>query len=315
MEKNIYKKVSWKSPILPKKLIPVLLKKNNTYVLVHVLTHLSILFFTSALLLLLYKFSLILFVILLFFHGMVYQFLGTAGASHELYHNSPFTSKRLNIFFYFLFSFLLWNNPIIFSKSHKVHHRCSIHSDCDGEIDPNQKFNFKIFIFGIFNLSSLMNKLKFHFLNSVGIIKGDWVQILADDDDGGKKFFQNIKTWSRCIIIGHASMACLFIIINQPILILIVNFGSFFGNLIAILLAMGQHNLMPDKENDFRKNSRTIIINPIIEFFYWGMNYHIEHSMFPKIPFYNLKKVRSILKEQLPYPTIGIYNLYKILKN
>ena len=54
MEKNIHKKVFWKNPTLPKELIPVLLKKNNTYVLVHVLTHLSILFFTSALLLFLY---------------------------------------------------------------------------------------------------------------------------------------------------------------------------------------------------------------------------------------------------------------------
>ena len=44
------------------------------------------------------------------------------------------------------------------------------------------------------------------------------------------------------------------------------------------------------------------------------MNYHIEHSMYPKIPFYNLKKVRSILKQEMPEPTYGIYNLYKILK-
>ena len=314
MYKNIEKKIVWDNPKIPKEYIHDLLKKDNSYVFTHVFLHLFTLFLTSYFLIFVSEISFTLFIVILMLHGMVYQFLGVAGASHELYHNSPFSMKPLNKFFYYLFSFLLWNNPIIFSRSHKVHHKCSIHSDCDGEIDPNKKFNLKTFVNGIFNYESFINKIKNHFLNSIGKVRGDWVEVLGKNDED-KIFISNVKIWSRLLIIGHMLLASIFIFFGQPLLILIITFGSFFGNLVVILLAMGQHNLMPDKQNDFRKNSRTIILNPIIEFFYWSMNYHIEHSMYPKIPFYNLKKVRSILKQEMPEPTYGIYNLYKILKN
>jgi hypothetical protein len=70
--------------------------------------------------------------------------LGYAGASHELSHRTVFKKKIYNDFFFFLFSFLLWNNPIIFKKSHKTHHRCTLHEDCDGEIDHTGKINIPV---------------------------------------------------------------------------------------------------------------------------------------------------------------------------
>ena len=31
--------------------------------------------------------------------------------------------------------------------------------------------------------------------------------------------------------------------------------------------------------------TRTVYMNPISRFIYWNMNYHIEHHMYPLVPF------------------------------
>ena len=66
---------------------------------------------------------------------------------------------------------------------------------------------------------------------------------------------------------------------------------------------------MPLNKTDFRENTRTVKLNPILEFLYWNMNYHIEHHMFPKIPFYNLKKLHVFLESDMPDPTKGVLKL------
>ena len=41
------------------------------------------------------------------------------------------------------------------------------------------------------------------------------------------------------------------------------------------------------------------------------MEYHIEHHMFPLIPSYNLKKLHSLIKDDLPIPKKNLWNAYK----
>ena len=53
---------------------------------------------------------------------------------------------------------------------------------------------------------------------------------------------------------------------------------------------------------DFRKCVRTITLDPISEFLYWRMNWHIEHHMYAGVPCYNLKKLSKIINEDIPEP-------------
>ena len=75
-----------------------------------------------------------LFLVVLFVHGSLMQFLGVAGGCHELSHGTPFKTKGLNRFFYFLFSFISWNNPVWFRLSHKHHHQFTLHEPLDLEV-------------------------------------------------------------------------------------------------------------------------------------------------------------------------------------
>jgi fatty acid desaturase len=60
--------------------------------------------------------------------------------------------------------------------------------------------------------------------------------------------------------------------------------------------------------------SRTVV-NPIQQFFFapHNVNYHIEHHIYPGIPFFNLPKVHKIFKEKDLLPLSNIYSSYWVV--
>ena len=52
-------------------------------------------------------------------------------------------------------------------------------------------------------------------------------------------------------------------------------------------------------------------MNPISRFLYWEMNYHVEHHMFPMVPYHNLAKLHEELKHDMPVPYSGFLEAYR----
>ena len=46
--------------------------------------------------------------------------------------------------------------------------------------------------------------------------------------------------------------------------------------------------------------------NWLVRFLYMNMNNHVEHHLYPQIPFYSLRSLRDELKDQLPDPDPGL---------
>ena len=60
--------------------------------------------------------------------------VGMSAAVHELNHGTVFKTKRINEFFYKLFCFLTWNNPVHFRASHALHHQYTVYREVDKEV-------------------------------------------------------------------------------------------------------------------------------------------------------------------------------------
>ena len=43
----------------------------------------------------------------------------------------------------------------------------------------------------------------------------------------------------------------------------------------------------------------------------WNMQYHVEHHMYPAVPFYNLPKLRCALEHDLPPAPHGLWATWK----
>jgi fatty acid desaturase len=71
-----------------------------------------------------------------------------------------------------------------------------------------------------------------------------------------------------------------------------------------------QHGGLAEDVVDHRLNSRTVYMNPISRWTYWNMNYHVEHHMFPMVPFHALTRLHELIKDDLPESNPSIANAY-----
>ena len=62
------------------------------------------------------------------------------------------------------------------------------------------------------------------------------------------------------------------------------------------------HCGLKSSDTDFRKSVRTITLDPLSEFLYWHMNWHLEHHMFAGVPCYNLKALHAATANDMPAP-------------
>ena len=67
-----------------------------------------------------------------------------------------------------------------------------------------------------------------------------------------------------------------------------------------------QHGGLAEDVLDHRLNSRTVYMNPISRWIYWNMNYHVEHHMFPMVPYHALPRLHELIKHDLPAPNPSI---------
>lgn len=298
--------IRWYRSPVEKPLLEGLRQKSNIQGMAHVLAHLALLAGSGSLsYVLLESNHWVLGLLCLLVHGMFYSFLGWAGAGHELNHHTVFASRSLNQFFLRLFSFLTWNNYIFFRASHGRHHRLTVYSDLDFEVRLPQQLDYKSWLFSLtFDFPALGRALKITWDNSRGIIRGKWGNDLFPISDGAAR--RKLFRWARCMLIGHSLLALIFILSGTWKLLLIVTFAPFICTWLNKILAQAQHFGMQANVPDFRQNSRTILLNPFLAFLYWQMNYHIEHHMYPAVPFFNLKKLRRVIDHDLPAPTHGV---------
>ena len=52
--------------------------------------------------------------------------------------------------------------------------------------------------------------------------------------------------------------------------------------------------------NNIFETTRTVYPNKILTFLNWNVNYHVEHHLYPSVPFYNLGKLNSLVHKNKP---------------
>jgi fatty acid desaturase len=68
------------------------------------------------------------------------------------------------------------------------------------------------------------------------------------------------------------------------------------GSIIANVRGLAEHTLLPqeDPPNPFQ-STRSTVSNRAVSFFFNNQNYHLEHHLFPRVPWYNLPKLHELL--------------------
>ena len=93
--------------------------------------------------------------------------------------------------------------------------------------------------------------------------------------------------------------------------LLFVGLPSFYGAWLVVFFGITQHAGLCEDVLDHRLNTRTVYLNPVFRFLYLNMNYHLEHHLFPAVPYYNLPQLHEEIKAYLPPPKPSIFAAYR----
>jgi fatty acid desaturase len=90
-----------------------------------------------------------------------------------------------------------------------------------------------------------------------------------------------------------------------------IGLPSFYGAWMYLMFGLTQHAGLAEDVLDHRLNSRTVYMNPVFRFIYWNMNYHVEHHMFPMVPYHAVPKLHEEMKAFCPAPYKSTLDAYR----
>jgi fatty acid desaturase len=248
----------------------------------------------------------------LFAHGSVGSFMGGA-ACHEMSHKTPFKTKWINEWFLKVFAFFGWWDQVWFRPSHIRHHQATVHHDYDGEVILPQKLAFNDWKFWLslfaWNPLGTWYTLRNYARRATGRLDNEWFEFVMPAANAALR--RQHRNWARFTLAGHAVLALLFIVTGHWFLIVIFNFGAHYCGLLSFMCGMPQHYGMTPDVPDHRLSCRTFTCSWLPAFLYWNMQYHVEHHMFPAVPFFNLGRLRQAIGHDLPPATQGLIGTWK----
>ena len=240
---------------------------------------------------------------LIYLHGALSAFL--VNGFHELCHKTVFKTQALNALFRNIYSFLGWYNHVSFWASHQAHHRYTLHPPDDLEVVLPVDLTLRSYLaFAFINPRGFYLRMKNVILLCFGVIENDWERILfpPENVEGRRALFN----WARVLIVGHVLIVIFSLLTGWWMLAVLITLAPFYGGGFQYLLNVAQHIGLTDRVNDYRLNTRTIQLNPVLAFLYWQMNFHIEHHMYAAVPCYHLPELHQLVKDDTPVPCRGV---------
>ena len=232
----------------------------------------------------------------------VYGTLYTSGADsrwHEAGHGTAFRTDRYNTVVYQIACFCLLRNPVIWRWSHARHHTDTIIVGRDPEIvamRPPDIAKVVALFFGLETLQAVPRVFRLAFSG----LTPDEKDFVPEAER--PKAIRVARVWAA-ILIATLLAAIAF----RTVLPLMLIVGpALWGSWHYVMTGLLQHTGMADNVIDHRLNSRTVLMNPVSRFLYWNMNYHVEHHMFPMVPYHRLPELHAAIGHDLPAPNRSI---------
>jgi fatty acid desaturase len=191
---------------------------------------------------------------------------------------------------------MVFREPETWRWSHARHHSDTIIVGRDAEIAFKRNVPFYKFVLELFSFGAFPAELK------------QWIQNAFGKITNNQKDFQPPETFR---ISKWASRVYLSILIATVVFswrigsfepMMFIGLPSIYGHWFVVTLGVTQHAGLAENTTDHRLNTRTIYMGPLNRWIYWNMNYHVEHHIYPSVPFHQLKNLHEAVKDQLAPP-------------
>jgi len=228
-------------------------------------------------------------------YGMLYA--GTSDSRwHEAGHGTAFKTDWMNIALYEIASFMVMRESTVWRWSHTRHHSDTIIVGRDPEIAVPRPPNLRAIAMAFFNLTVYPRYFGHILMHSAGRMGADERTFIPETQ------FRRIYLKARIYVVIYASVIGLAIYLRSILPLLYVGLANLYGAWLVSVYGLTQHAGLAENVLDHRLNCRTVRMGLVNRYLYWNMNYHVEHHMFPLVPYHALPRLHEIVKDDMPAP-------------
>ncbi len=224
---------------------------------------------------------------------------------HECGHGTAFKTQWMNDVIYLMASFMVLREPTPWRWSHIRHHSDTIIVGRDPEIAAPRPPNLLLIALSFFALKSGPKEFREILLHCFGKLTPEERAYIPEAEWG--KVFRVARIWTL-IYAGAIAWA---IAARSFLPLMYIGLPSFYGAWLLVVFGLTQHAGLAEDVLDHRLNCRTVYMNPVFRFIYWNMNYHVEHHMFPMVPFHALPALHQEMKADTPPAYHGLWAAYR----
>ena len=241
-----------------------------------------------------------------FFAGYAVLY-GSASDSrwHESGHGTAFRTAWLNDALYQVASFMNAKEPTYWRWSHARHHTDTIIVGRDREIAAMRPPNVRRLLLNILGLADAASTAASVARHASGRFTAEELTFLPDSEH--RRVVREARAW----VVIYVGVLAAAIALHSWLPVIYLFLPLIGGHWLALLFGVSQHAGLAENVLDHRLNSRTIRMNPAFRFIYWNMNYHVEHHMFPMVPYHALPALHAELRHDMPAPCPSLLAAYR----
>lgn len=235
----------------------------------------------------------------MFFYGTVLSVPAYA-MSHETAHGTAFRTRWLNEAVLWVTSFIYMEEPLHRRFTHTNHHTHTWHVGKDSQMP----FDTPMGLGGWLTEITGFGLLRFHLLAFVNLARcryTDTIRMVAPEAELPK-----MTRNARIMLALYALIAVAPLFgISWPIWFII--FPRLLGAPVMLLFTLIQHVELQENSPSILESTRSFKTSAIGRFLYMNMNNHVEHHLYPQVPFHALPMLADAVKTQVPEPDPGFF--------
>ena len=223
--------------------------------------------------------------------GVLIVFLFTL--EHEATHKTPFATVRLNEWVGRGCGFLLLLPFEWFRYFHLAHHRWTNIEGKDPELATEKPGNLRAWIIHVSGLPYWAGGARLLIRLALGRERAAYLPESA---------LPRMQAEARVMLAGYGAVAvCLMI---SPLLFWVWLLPVLLGQPALRLYLLAEHGDCPRVANMF-ENTRTTFTTGVMRFLAWNMPYHVEHHVYPSVPFHHLPALHERMRVDLQVTADG----------
>ena len=208
----------------------------------------------------------------------------------------PLPTRWLNETVFWITSLIFGQEVLYRRYSHAAHHTYTMFVDDDAQLPFKQPVSIRKYLLWYSGALYHSQFLLVLLLHSLGRFSEKTRWFTPSEE------LPRLTRNSRAFLLIYTGIIVASVYYGSTLVLWLWVIPKVIGDPIMLTYAASQHFEMEENSADLRRSTRSLRPHWLVDLFYWNMSYHIEHHLYPTVPFFALPKLNNLIADRLPPP-------------